>query len=127
MRRKSVVVAVLLVVAAFGLRAGYVALTPGFEIVHDARDYDWHGRSVANGDGFSQGLTGKPTAFRPPGYVYLLGGAYRLFGVQNAADSERIRVARWLGVLLGTLGVALTGAVAARLWGRRAGLAALAL
>src|SRR5262245_8403099 len=99
--RSWVVVAVLLIVAAFGLRAGYLALTPGFAIVHDARDYDWHARSVANGHGFSEQLTGKPTAFRPPGYVYLLGGAYRLFGVQNAADTERIKVARWLGVILG--------------------------
>ena len=125
--RRWAVVAVLLLVAAFGLRAGYMALTPGYEIVHDARDYDWHARSVANGDGFSKGITGKPTAFRPPGYVYLLGGAYRVFGVQNASDAERIRIARWLGVILGTLGVALTGAIAARLWGRRPGLAALAL
>src|SRR4051794_26685448 len=120
-------VAVLLVVVAFGLRAGYMAVTPGYEIVHDGRDYDVHARSVANGKGFSTGLTGKPTAFRPPGYVYLLGGAYRLFDVQNAPAPERLRVARWLGALLGTLGVALTGAIAWKVWGRRAGLAALAL
>ena len=123
--------AALIVVAAFGLRISYVALTPDFEIVHDARayHYDWHARSVANGEGFSKGLTGKPTAFRPPGYVYALAGAYRLFGVpERPPDAERIRVARWLGVILGTLGVALTGAVAARPCGaRRAGLAALSL
>ena len=75
------VVAVLL--AALGLRVGYMELTPGYEIVHDARDYDAHARSIAIGDGFSKRLTGKPTAFRPPGYPYLLGGAYRVFGVER--------------------------------------------
>ena len=86
------VVAVLL--AALGLRVGYMALTPGYEIVHDARDYDAHARSIAIGGGFSKRLTGKPTAFRPPGYPYLLGGAYRVFGVERGVDAERIRVAR---------------------------------
>ena len=39
--------------AALGLRLGYVDLTPGYAIVHDARDYDVHARSIAIGDGFS--------------------------------------------------------------------------
>ena len=71
------------VLAALGLRVGYMDLTPGYAIVHDARDYDAHARSIADGDGFSERLTGKPTAFRPPGYPYLLGGAYRVFGVER--------------------------------------------
>ena len=52
-----------------------------------------HARSPI-GDGFSKRLTGKPTAFRPPGYPYLLGGAYRVFGVEQGLDADRIRVAR---------------------------------
>ena len=76
--------AALIVVAAFGLRIAYVAVTPEYRTVHDARDYDRHAISVARGEGFSEEITGKPTAFRPPGYAYLLGGVYRVFGVQDA-------------------------------------------
>jgi 4-amino-4-deoxy-L-arabinose transferase-like glycosyltransferase len=120
----AVVVALL---AALGLRVGYMDVTPGFAIVHDARDYDIHARSIALGDGFSKRLTGKPTAFRPPGYPYLLGGAYRLFGVERGTDADRIRVARGLGALLGVLGVALTGILGVQLLGRTAGLVAMGL
>ncbi len=123
MRWVAIAGAVLLV--AFGLRVAYVAVTPDYAIVHDARDYDVHAQSVARGEGFSERLTGKPSAFRPPGYVYLLGGAYKLFGAQSEVD--RIRVARWLGVVLGTLAVALIGVLALQLWGRTAALVAMAL
>jgi 4-amino-4-deoxy-L-arabinose transferase-like glycosyltransferase len=118
---------VVVVLAALGLRVGYVELTPGYRIVHDARDYDFHARSIASGDGFSKQLTGKPTAFRPPGYPYLLGGAYRLFGVERSVDADRIHVARMLGAVLGALGVALIGALALQLLGRTAALVAMAL
>jgi 4-amino-4-deoxy-L-arabinose transferase-like glycosyltransferase len=121
------VAVVALVMAALGLRLGYVALTPGYRIVHDARDYDTHARSIALGEGFSERLTGKPTAFRPPGYAFLLGGAYRVFGVERDADAARIRVARRLGAVLGTLGVALLGILAVQLLGRSVGLGAMAL
>jgi 4-amino-4-deoxy-L-arabinose transferase-like glycosyltransferase len=104
-----------------------MALTPRFEIVHDARDYDAHARSIAIGAGFSELVTGKPTAFRPPGYPYLLGGAYRVFGVQRDLDPARIRVARTLGAVLGALGVALIGMLATQLSGRATGLAAMCL
>jgi 4-amino-4-deoxy-L-arabinose transferase-like glycosyltransferase len=119
------VVAVLL--AALGLRLAYMELTPDYRIVNDAVDYDTHARSIALGDGFSKRLTGKPTAFRPPGYPYLLGGAYRVFGVAQSPDGDRIRVARWLGAVLGTLGVALVGLLAVRLLGRTTGLAAMVM
>src|SRR3954452_12500251 len=47
--------AVVVVLAlALALRLGYVALTPGYAIVHDARDYDTHARSIAAGDGFAR-------------------------------------------------------------------------
>jgi 4-amino-4-deoxy-L-arabinose transferase-like glycosyltransferase len=121
------VAVVAVVVAALGLRVGYVVVTPGYRIVHDARDYDVHARSIAMGEGFSERLTGKPTAFRAPAYIYLLGGAYDLFDVERDAAAARIRVARWLGAVLGTLGVALIGVLAVQLWGRAMGLAAMAL
>jgi 4-amino-4-deoxy-L-arabinose transferase-like glycosyltransferase len=118
---------VVVVLTAFGLRVGYMELTPSYAIVHDARDYDAHARSIAIGDGFSKRLTGKPTAFRPPGYPYLLGGAYRVFGVADGVDADRIRVARWLGAVLGALGVALIGILGVQLLGRTAGLVAMGL
>jgi 4-amino-4-deoxy-L-arabinose transferase-like glycosyltransferase len=124
--RYGVAVAAVLL-AALGLRVGYMALTPGYTIVHDARDYDVHARSIAAGDGFSVRLTGKQTAFRPPGYPYLLGGVYRAFGVQRALDPARIDVARALGAVLGTLGVALIGLLAVQLAGRATGLIAMGL
>jgi 4-amino-4-deoxy-L-arabinose transferase-like glycosyltransferase len=124
--RFGVAVAVVLL-AALGLRVGYMALTPDYEIVHDARDYDIHARSIAAGDGFSVRLTGKQTAFRPPGYPYLLGGAYRLFGVERGLDPARIHVARGLGAVLGALGVALIGILAVQLAGRTTGLIAMGL
>src|SRR3954463_6201250 len=53
----AVVVVLLL---ALALRLGYVALTPGYAIVDDARDYDTHARSIAAGDGPA------PPRARPP-------------------------------------------------------------
>jgi 4-amino-4-deoxy-L-arabinose transferase-like glycosyltransferase len=118
---------VAVVLAALGLRLGYMALTPHYAIVHDAIDYDTHARSIALGGGFSKHLTGKPTAFRPPGYPYLLGGAYRVFGVERGGDADRIGVARTLGAVLGALGVALIGLLAVQWLGRATGLAAMVL
>ncbi len=119
--------AAVIVVAALGLRIGYVALTPDYATVHDARDYDRHAISVARGEGFSEEVTGKPTAFRPPGYVYLLGGVYRVFGVDAAPDRERWAVARRLGAVIGALTVLLIGVAGVHWWGRRAGLVAMAI
>jgi 4-amino-4-deoxy-L-arabinose transferase-like glycosyltransferase len=120
-----IVIAVSL--AALGLRIGYMDLTPGYAIKHDARDYDVHARSIAIGDGFSKRLTGKPTAFRPPGYPYLLAGTYHVFGVERGSDADRIRVARTLGAVLGAFGVALIGILGVQLLGRTTGVVAMGL
>ena len=117
----------LVVAAALGVRLGYVAITPEHALVHDAREYDEHARSVAVGEGFSERITGKPTAFRPPGYVYLLAGAYRLAGVERSPVEARILVGRRMGAILGALGVALIGVLAWQLWGSAAGIVATAL
>ena len=59
MRRTRPIVAVgAILLAALGLRLAYVAVTPGYAIVHDARGYDTHAQSVARGEGFSERLTG---------------------------------------------------------------------
>jgi 4-amino-4-deoxy-L-arabinose transferase-like glycosyltransferase len=118
----------LLLLVALVLRLGYVAVTPAYRLVDDATDYDRHAASIARGGGYADvGLPGRKSAFRPPGYPYLLGAVYRVTGVQDAPVQDRIHVARVFNVLLGTLVVALIGLVAAQLWDRRTALVAMAL
>jgi 4-amino-4-deoxy-L-arabinose transferase-like glycosyltransferase len=118
----------LLLILALVLRLGFVAVTPGYRLVDDATDYDHHARSIASGDGYADvGLPGRKSAFRPPGYPYLLGAVYKLAGVEDAPVRDRVHVARVFNALLGTLVVALIGLVAAQLWNRRIALVALAL
>ena len=102
--------------------------TPGYELVHDALDYDRAAASIAQGEGYPYSRRpGRETAFRPPAYPVLLAGAYTLAGVGAAEVDERVLVGRILGVLIGTLIVALIGVVAAQLWGRGVALVAMAL
>jgi 4-amino-4-deoxy-L-arabinose transferase-like glycosyltransferase len=122
------VAALALVAAALALRVAYVDATPGYVLRHDARDYDVHARSIAEGQGYSKTLAhGRPTAFRPPGYPYFLGGVYRVFGVEKAPAAKRLRVARIAQAFVGTAIVALVGVLAAQLWGWGIGLVALGL
>jgi 4-amino-4-deoxy-L-arabinose transferase-like glycosyltransferase len=115
-----------LLAVALVLRLGYVAATPDYSIVHDARDYDYHARSIARGEGY--GLSYElPTAFRPPGWSFLLAGVYDVAGVARDGVDERLPPARIVLAFIGTLAVALIGVIAAQLWGRREALAALAL
>jgi 4-amino-4-deoxy-L-arabinose transferase-like glycosyltransferase len=122
------VAAVALVAAALAVRIAYVDATPGYTLRHDAHDYDVHARSIAEGKGYSKTLAhGRATAFRPPGYPYFLGGVYRVFGVERAANPRRLRVARIAQAFVGTAIVALVGVLAAQLWGSIAALVALAV
>jgi 4-amino-4-deoxy-L-arabinose transferase-like glycosyltransferase len=125
--KKRLPAAVWLILAlALLLRVGHVAATPGIVLVNDATDYDKIAAFVAQGEGYPD-LRGRPTAFRPPGYPYLLAAAYKVTGVQDEAREARVPVARALGVIVGTLVVALLGVVAAQLWGRTVGLIAMGL
>ena len=110
------------------LRLLYVVATPDYVLVHDAKDYDRHARSIAMGDGYADSVRpGRDTAFRPPAYPFLLAGVYELTGVEDAPEKERMVPARIVQALIGTLIVALIGVVAAQLWGRRTSLIALGL
>jgi 4-amino-4-deoxy-L-arabinose transferase-like glycosyltransferase len=119
----------LLLVLALVLRLGYVAVTPGYIAVDDAHDYDLHARSIAAGQGFAHLGSGPSarTAFRPPGYPYLLAGVYALGGVERAEDSRRFVVGRVANALVGTVIVALIGVLAAQLFDRRVALVAMGL
>ncbi len=115
-----------LLLLALVLRLGYVAATPDYTLVHDARDYDFYARSIANGEGY--GLShGLPTAFRPPGFTFFLAGVYDVAGVAREEADKRLPPARIVQAFVGTLAVALMGVIAAQLWGRRVALAALGL
>ena len=128
-RRRLLVgtVAVLILAAAFAIRLAYVDATPGMKLVADGRDYDGHAVSIAQGNGYSASYALRPTAFRPPGFTYLLGGVYWAAGVERAAAPERIIVARRAQVVIGTVLVATIGLVAALLWGPVVALVAMAL
>src|SRR4051794_2976515 len=98
------------------------------ELVADARDYDGHAVSIAMGEGYSDRLaTGRPTAFRPPGYTYLLGGLYHLTGVWEQPRPERVIVARRMQVVIGTVLVAMVGLLGAQLWGSVVALVSMGL
>jgi 4-amino-4-deoxy-L-arabinose transferase-like glycosyltransferase len=116
----------LLLALALVVRLGYVALTPGYELVDDAKNYDYHARSIASGEGYGFAYR-RPTAFRPPGYPFLLAGVYDVTGTARAEPDERLPAARVVQAVIGTVIVALIGLLAAQLWGRREALAAMAL
>jgi MYXO-CTERM domain-containing protein len=116
----------LLLALALIIRLGYIVLTPGYALVDDAKDYDYHARSIASGEGYGFSFR-RPTAFRPPGYPFLLAGVYDVTGTAQAPADERLPVARVAQAAVGTIIVALVGVLAAQLWGRREALAAMAL
>jgi 4-amino-4-deoxy-L-arabinose transferase-like glycosyltransferase len=127
-RRLLWAAAVLLLAASLVVRLGYVAGTPDPPLVHDGLDYDGHAVSVAQGHGFSDTLAhGRPTAFRPPAYPYLLGGVYRLAGVEFADQQRRVHVARIAQAVTGAAVVGMIGLLAAQLWGAGVALAAMGL
>lgn len=121
----------LIVLLAGALRVAYVEVTPAAQLIHDAYDYDGHARSIAATGAFSTTLAHRrPSAFRPPGYPYVLGAAYRLTGVRDAEVGRRVHVAQLLGAVIGALTVGMIGLLAAQLWGGlvavvAAGLAAI--
>jgi 4-amino-4-deoxy-L-arabinose transferase-like glycosyltransferase len=122
------VAAVLIVAAAFAIRLAYADATPGMKLVHDALDYDGHAVSIAQVGHYSDTLAyGRPTAFRPPVYPYMLAEVYRLAGVERAATPERVIVARRMQVVIGTVLVAMIGLLAAQLWGPAVALVSMGL
>ena len=95
----------------------------------DAADFDRHGISLAEGDGYPEALEvlggPGPSAFRPPLYPLVLAPVYAAVGTDNASD-------RWLGArleqaVIGTAIVALIACIALQLWGRRPALIAGAI
>ncbi len=129
--------AVAALVVALLLRVAFVAATPHYVPTHDDAQYDRLACAIVTDGSYprlgpattptSCGAPhpgAAPTAFRPPGYPALLAGVY---AVTAPITDDRWTAARLVQAALGTGLVALIGVVAAQLWGRSAGLAALAL
>jgi 4-amino-4-deoxy-L-arabinose transferase-like glycosyltransferase len=107
-------------VVALALRVALIAVPSHFTPRFDADDFETHAASIATGHGYPPtGIAspGTPSAFRPPAYPYLLGGAYAITGVHP-------NVGRLLSAGLGVVTVLLIAYLGAALWDRRIGLVA---
>jgi 4-amino-4-deoxy-L-arabinose transferase-like glycosyltransferase len=111
---------IAILIAGAALRVVFSGWVVGFatEPKGDEADYHAIATRMAAGDGFV-GSDGSPTARRPPMYPTFLAALYAISTPNPAAG----RVAQ---VVLGVLVVALTAAVARRLFGPRVALAAAA-
>lgn len=107
---------------ALAARLAYVLATPGYRPAHDDAKYDLLAVGIARHGVFPH-LAQGATAYRPPGYPYLLGALYALVGT----GPDRILAGRVLQVVIGVAVVALSGAVAGRIFGPAASLATMAL
>ena len=129
-------IALALVALALVLRLAFLVATPGYSPQHDDRDYDRLACGLVAGEGYTRvgpantekacgdGDTGRPTAFRPPGFPMFLAAVYT---VSEPLGIERWTTARVVQAMVGTAVVALLGLVAWQLFGRRTALAAMAL
>lgn len=117
--------ALLLVIAlAFGLRSLAVVQ---YESRHplaqkpaiDEASYDSWAREIAGGE-----LVGREIFFQEPLYPYVLGGVYAVAGDEPARQRQAVR---WLQAGWGALAAGVAAALAARLFGERAGWLAGAL
>jgi 4-amino-4-deoxy-L-arabinose transferase-like glycosyltransferase len=110
---------------AFALRLGVAAkfqglsAPPDFEANPDQVDYEALGWRVASGAGFVR-ADGSPTAFRPPGTPLLIAAVYSVTGREPAA-------VRIVFCLLSAATCLVAGLLAARAFGRLAGLIAALL
>ena len=120
--RGRAALAVVLAVALVVRLALVAEVSPRYHPAFDAADYDRHAHSIAIGHGYpdSVRVRGQPTAFRPPGYPYLLATVYKTTGKRWSAGLV-------LAALLGTLIVLLLYVLAEWAFDRRVALVAAAL
>ena len=124
---------------ALGLcvRLAFIAATPQYTPVHDDHDYDRLACAIVGGGGYRDAgpatppgtcvapdSISRPTAYRPPAYPVALAAVYAAAAPLHV---DRWTAARVAQALVGTLVAGLIGLVAGLVWGRPAGLAALAL
>ncbi len=116
---------VAILVGATVARIAVIIATPHYVPVNDASDYDHVAVSLASAGHYPASGVGGPSAFRPPGFPFLLAFVYDLVGTSSA--SARWEAGRIAQALLGVVAVALIFLVARRVWGRNAGLVGAAL
>lgn len=104
------------------VRVGYVLATPGYTPRHDDRAFDALALGVSQSGAYPD-VDGHATAYRPPGYTYVLAGVYAISGPGH----DRLTAARLFQALVGTAAVGLLGVLAFRVFGWRAAVAALLL
>lgn len=107
---------------ALAVRIGYVAATPGYSPSHDDHAYDHLAVGIAHSGAYPD-VNGRATAYRPPGYPYVLGAVYAVSGTGHA----RITAARLVQAVLGTGLVALIGVLGLLLFGSAAALVAMGI
>ncbi|HEY3728264.1 MAG TPA: hypothetical protein VGL51_13885, partial [Solirubrobacteraceae bacterium] len=110
----------LIVLVATAARAAMILGTLHFTLFGDPEDYQRHAVSIATGHGFPDTViasAGTPSAFRPPGYPFTLGGLYTVLGIHPQAG-------RALSAVLGVLTVVLIACLGRVVWDRRTGLLA---
>jgi 4-amino-4-deoxy-L-arabinose transferase-like glycosyltransferase len=115
----------LLLIAAVAAtaRLALILASLHFTLFGDPADYERHAASIASGHGFPTTViatAGTPSAFRPPGYPFTLGGLYAVLGRHPQAG-------RALSALLGVAAVVLLAHLARGLWDERTGLLAGAI
>jgi 4-amino-4-deoxy-L-arabinose transferase-like glycosyltransferase len=120
-RRFRLATAALLLLALAG-RVAYVLHTGSYVPAHDDLAYDRLARHIAWSGAYPD-VNGRATAYRPPGYSYVLGTIYAVTGPGHA----RILTARLFQAALGTALVGLLGVLAYRLFGRRAAFVTMLL
>ena len=83
----------------------WVLVTPDYSPDSDAAQYFDLARNIVNGRGYAMTfpqLELHPTAFRPPGYPYLLAAVFKVFGVDNGVGAGRV-----LSMICGLVAIAL--------------------
>ncbi len=101
---------------ALGLRLAWLSIVSPGPLL-DGWFFYYSAESIASGGGFIDPFNGAPTASLPPGYAFLLSGLFVTFGADPL-------VAKLFNVVAGAVTVVLVYALATRLGGQRAGIAA---
>jgi asparagine N-glycosylation enzyme membrane subunit Stt3 len=121
--RREWVVVVAIVVVAFVVRVSWIAYAD-FEptINDDAGRYDFLGRSLAEGGGYTN-PNGNTTMFWPPGYPFWLTNIYKAWPQAEFGDHQ-VTAGLIANAMLSAATVALVYAIARRPFGRTAATAA---
>jgi hypothetical protein len=121
-RRRDLNVTIAILASALAVRVGYVLGTRGYSMRHDDQAYDRLALGIARTGAYPD-VGGHATAYRPPGFPYLLGAVYAIAG----RGHSRVVAGRMVEAVLGVVIVALLGALAARLFDLRTAFCTMAL